>query len=1042
MSTTFIATLQIIVKTDAELTALGSPWVPLKGQLFKASDTGYSGIGDGVTAYSALPKSKDSGENTGDQDISGLVEKNADITPATKTKITYDEKGLVTAGDDATTADITESTDKNYVTDAQLVVIENTVGSNNGDQDLSPYQTIVNSDAGDAATLSDAEDYTDAEITALKDGVTGTGDTLQKLYNLILGSFTQVTVANISARNAYNVPQLPFNILVTDDGDTRWALYTATTTGVGATFLKLSDPDLLNAVMSNAAIKTAYESNSDTNAFTNALLSKLNALDSSLYEAVANKDTDGTLAANSDTKYASQKAVRTYVAAQISGLTTYGRAIVRHVYMTQDSTDVTREGGASGKTYNTFTAAYAAADALQVANGGLVHLHVGNITAAQAAGLTLSAAWNSSVILIGNSFSTSFLGNITATNTGDGYAVNITGFNVTIGTINSSSTSLGNAGAVTINGDLSVGAVTLSGAGSTGIGGALSVGATFVGKAIIASVTTVGGSGSGASGAVTLTNGTIVTGTVTMTGGTTGAVGAFSCTVSSEVRGLSTITTKSASVAGGSLTCTNAKMAGFTYANSGAGGATGTISITQNSIVTSTATVSRSSSGKFGAATFSNSFFTAVTYTYASTSSVDDTITPVFTNCTVTGAISLNYVTTTNTHLPLTFSFIGGNYGSFTYNHRGIGTGLFLKANIFKNCSFGSVSVACAIAQDTETPRMYFYSAYTDTLTINMAQCSNAGALQLYDSFVGTLLTYYVPATVSAQGLYFSNSIITDFDFASNTNNTVIYIDGGYINISTEIMTVDGSKVSLNCNNAVVSVGCLTDVLSVEYVANNCSSYISLTDVTNSIYPLSNFTFNGGNIQGFNLEYAGKFAIKTVNTTVDELSVTANIINKSVTLDIDAPAYSNVTTYYFGDFQKTGTATYMCVVETSLGQTAPHANWFKIYDVDDILLIPTEFSYVNKINLTATGSSSLVVDKITNLPNVPAVNNGDVEFTSENGKTMAYNQYAIGGASSNHMVGSSGNHTDSVVGRTNGGDSITFRKTGTFNQRRQVLIMA
>ena len=48
-----------------------------------------------------------------------FVAANAAITGATKTKLTYDAKGLVTAGADATTADIAPSTDRNYVTDAQ-----------------------------------------------------------------------------------------------------------------------------------------------------------------------------------------------------------------------------------------------------------------------------------------------------------------------------------------------------------------------------------------------------------------------------------------------------------------------------------------------------------------------------------------------------------------------------------------------------------------------------------------------------------------------------------------------------------------------------------------------------------------------------------------------------------------------------------------------------------------------------------------------------------------------------------------------------------
>ena len=58
------------------------------------------------------------------------VDENVAITGATKTKVTYDAKGLVTSGADATTADIADSSNKRYVTDAQLVVIGNTSGTN------------------------------------------------------------------------------------------------------------------------------------------------------------------------------------------------------------------------------------------------------------------------------------------------------------------------------------------------------------------------------------------------------------------------------------------------------------------------------------------------------------------------------------------------------------------------------------------------------------------------------------------------------------------------------------------------------------------------------------------------------------------------------------------------------------------------------------------------------------------------------------------------------------------------------------------------
>jgi hypothetical protein len=64
----------------------------------------------------------------------GAVATNSAITGATKTKITYDAKGLVTAGADATTADIADSSNKRYVTDANLTVIGNTSNTNTGDE--------------------------------------------------------------------------------------------------------------------------------------------------------------------------------------------------------------------------------------------------------------------------------------------------------------------------------------------------------------------------------------------------------------------------------------------------------------------------------------------------------------------------------------------------------------------------------------------------------------------------------------------------------------------------------------------------------------------------------------------------------------------------------------------------------------------------------------------------------------------------------------------------------------------------------------------
>jgi len=102
----------------------------------------------------------------GGKKISELVLANTAITGATKTKITYDSKGLVTSGADATTADIAASTNKNYVTDAQLTVIGNTSGTNSGNETTSTLGVTIN--GATAATPNDTDLVATVDTSVVK----------------------------------------------------------------------------------------------------------------------------------------------------------------------------------------------------------------------------------------------------------------------------------------------------------------------------------------------------------------------------------------------------------------------------------------------------------------------------------------------------------------------------------------------------------------------------------------------------------------------------------------------------------------------------------------------------------------------------------------------------------------------------------------------------------------------------------------------------------------------------------------------------------
>ena len=146
---------------------------------------------------------------------------NSAITGATKTKITYDAKGLVTAGADATTADIAASTNKNYVTDAQATVIGNTSGTNTGNQTLAntsdaTSHTVTLSATGGSVQLVEGSGITLTTTGTSADGIitiasTGGGSgTVTSVAALTLG--TTGTDLSSSVDNGTTTPVITLNV--------------------------------------------------------------------------------------------------------------------------------------------------------------------------------------------------------------------------------------------------------------------------------------------------------------------------------------------------------------------------------------------------------------------------------------------------------------------------------------------------------------------------------------------------------------------------------------------------------------------------------------------------------------------------------------------------------------------------------------------------------------------------------------------------------------------------------------------------------------
>lgn len=133
------------------------------------------------------------------------------------------------------------------------------------------------SKALDSAVLKIANNLSDVSASSARTNLDVYSKT--EVQSLVAGAEDAYSVASLTERAALTGLKVADRVFVTNDGDSKWALYivTAITDGKGSTstFTKVADEDLFTNALSKEAVKNAYESNANTNAFTDAEKTKV-----------------------------------------------------------------------------------------------------------------------------------------------------------------------------------------------------------------------------------------------------------------------------------------------------------------------------------------------------------------------------------------------------------------------------------------------------------------------------------------------------------------------------------------------------------------------------------------------------------------------------------------------------------------------------------------------------------------------------------------------------------------------------------------------